>query len=305
MKGHLMPEKQLIKHNQFAATVCLFITALIWGFAFVAQREGTKTMGPFTFNGIRFVLGALALIPVALLFEKGKSGKTERRRTLIAGVIGGTVLCFASNLQQLGIDWTQSAARSGFITGLYMIFVPLAGIFLKRKTTKFTWIGAVFALGGLYALSIGENGVESLKGDIVLLIGAVFWAAHILVIDGFAARVRPLRFSMTQFWVCALESLVIAASTEDITPAGLAGGAMPIFYCGLLSVGVAYTLQVVSQRHIEPARASVIFSTETLFSALGEMLILREFLAPTGYIGCALIFVGILLAQVRPKAMRV
>ncbi|MDR3344187.1 MAG: DMT family transporter [Oscillospiraceae bacterium] len=311
-----MPETQKQRRTQLAGTACLFLTALIWGFAFVAQRAGTSTMGAFTFNGVRFVVGAIALMPVALLFEKGKSGKAERRRTITAGLIAGTVLCFAANLQQLGIDWTQSAARSGFITGLYMIFVPLAGIFLKRKTTKFTWVGALFALGGLYVLSVSKGGGADsneiiigkmaingmLIGSIALIIGAVFWAAHILVVDTFAPRIRPLRFSMAQFWVCAAESLIIAAFTEKITPSGILGGTMPILYTGLLSVGIAYTLQIVGQRHVEPSRASVIFSMESLFSALGEAIILREFLTPMGYLGCGLILAGILLAQIRPKS---
>ncbi|MDR1805834.1 MAG: DMT family transporter [Clostridium sp.] len=301
-----MTEEQRIKRIRAASTGCLFLTALIWGFAFVAQMSGTSTMGALTFNGVRFVLGALALIPVTLLFEKGKSDKKERRDTLLYGAAAGTVLCLAANLQQFGIDLTHSPARAGFITGLYMIVVPVAGIFLKRKTTVFTWIGALFALCGLYVLSTGESGgsvskADMTKGQLFLLAGVVFWAAHILVVDGAGGKVRPLRFSMAQFWVCAIESLAVAAFTEDISVEGIMGGALPILYCGLLSVGVAYTLQVVGQRHVEPARASVIFSMETLFSALGEILLLHKFLPPVGYIGCALIFAGIIFAQLKPR----
>jgi len=296
-----MPETQSLKRKQTGAAALLFLTSLIWGFAFIAQLEAGKTMGSLTFIGVRFVIGALSLIPVMLFFEKGKSDKTERRNTLIAGLVAGTVLCAASNLQQYGIFLTQSAARSGFITGLYMVFVPILGIILKRKTTKFTWIGALIALGGLYALSTGEVGIESFKGDIALLAGAVLWAVHIMVIDHFAPRTRAVRFSMAQFWVCAIESLILASFMEEVSAAGIIAGTLPLLYTGLLSSGVAYTLQIVGQRRVEPARASVIFSTETVFSAAGEILILRKFLEPIGYLGCALILTGMLLAQIRPK----
>ncbi|MDR0884202.1 MAG: DMT family transporter [Oscillospiraceae bacterium] len=296
--------KENPKSRATLAACALFLTALIWGFAFVAQRQGTATMGALTFNGVRFVLGTLALVPVLLIFERGKSDPTERRNTIIAGLVGGTVLCLASNLQQFGIDWTQSAARSGFITGLYMIGVPIAGMFFKRKTTVFTWIGALCAVGGLYLLSVGKGGAQSLRGDLALYTGTVFWTAHILLVDHFAPKTRPLHFSLAQFIVCAVESLAVAALTEDITVEGILGGVQPLLYCGLLSVGVAYTLQIVGQRHVEPARASVIFSMETVFSALGEMLLLHQFLQPLGYGGCALIFAGILLAQIRPKSKK-
>ncbi|MCL2023383.1 MAG: dephospho-CoA kinase [Oscillospiraceae bacterium] len=294
-----MSLRNLDRRKELAATACLLLTSLIWGFAFVAQLKGTETMGAFTFNAMRSIIAALVLLPVALILEKGKSGEKETRDTIIAAILGGGVLFVASNLQQYGIIWTQSPARAGFITGLYMIFTPLAGLFFKRKTTVYTAIGAVIALGGLYLLSVGKDGENSAKGVIALFVGAFFWTAHILIIDHFAKKIRPVRYSLAQFLVCAVLCIAAALFTDTITIAGIWSGALPLLYTGVLSSGVAYTLQFVGQRHVEPARASVLFSMETVFSALGEVLLLGQFLDGLGYLGCAMIFAGILLAQFR------
>ena len=281
--------------------ILLFLTAIIWGFAFVAQKVGAQYVGAFTFNGIRFVLGALSLFPVIMLFEKEKSGKEKFRKTLIAGLIGGTVLFLASTLQQYGVEITNSAGKSGFITGLYTVFVPIAAfIFMKKKTNILTWIGAVFAVGGLYLLCM--TGDESVGlGDLVLLIGTVFWTVHILVIDKFVSEISPLRFAQIQFGVCAVLSIICALILEDISFTGIKDALIPILYGGLMSVGVAYTCQILGQKDADPTFAAIVLSTESVFAAIGGVLLQNETMTPSAYFGCVLIFIGIVLSQLKLK----
>ncbi|MDR1564446.1 MAG: DMT family transporter [Oscillospiraceae bacterium] len=287
------------KHKTLISTICLFITAIIWGLAFVAQRSGIDYMGSFTYNAVRFALGAVSLLPLIFILER-KSGFLK---TAGYGLICGVILFIASSLQQLGVEYTGSAGKAGFITGLYTVIVPIVGIFLGRKTSVLTWIAAVLALSGLYLLSV-PKGLGSIGiGDVLLFCGAFFWAAHILLLDRFSAKLNPLQFSSVQFGVCAAISFVFALILESgksgrLDMSGILAGWLPLLYGGLLSVGVAYTLQVVGQRHVEPAKASIIFSLESLFAALGAALILHERMSLNGYIGSALIFCGIILSQI-------
>ncbi|MDR1914375.1 MAG: DMT family transporter [Clostridiales bacterium] len=291
--------------NKSASTACVFLTAIIWGLAFVAQRLGADFMGTYTFNGVRFMLGAVSLIPVIFFLERDAGTADERKYTLIAGIAGGLILFTASTLQQFGVVFTGSAGKAGFITGLYTVLVPIIGVFLGRKITALTWTGAISAVVGLYLLSVPEGATSIGIGDIVLLIGAFFWAIHIIVIDRYANRVKPLRFSMTQFWVCGISSIICALIFEDISPAGIIAGLAPILYGGVMSVGIAYTLQTLGQRGVEPAKAAIIFSLESLFSALGGAILLGETMSARGYVGCALIFTGIIVSQItlRKKAV--
>ncbi|MDR3314480.1 MAG: DMT family transporter [Oscillospiraceae bacterium] len=289
------------------AAFCLFLTSLIWGFAFVAQVRGLEFMGSLTFGGVRFAMGALSLLPVILLFERHSGGRAKTRQTLLYGALGGVALFIASTLQQYGIQYTGSAGKAGFITGLYIVLVPLFGIALGRKPPWLTWVAALFACAGRFFLSLpkessiadGFGGFG--RGEAMLLIGAVFWALHILLVDHLAIRVTPIRFSAVQFAVCAVLSLAAAFLFETPSWAGIRAGAVPLLYGGLLSVGVAYTMQIVGQRHVEPARAAIIFSLESLFAALGGVLLLREAMGWKGWLGGALMFVGILLAQSAPR----
>ena len=283
------------------STVYLFVTALIWGVAFVAQRVGADFVGPFTFNAARFALGGLSLVPVALFFEHGDEVRTRRRRTWLAGLLGGLVLFLASYLQQLGIALTGLAGKSAFITGLYIVLVPILGIFLGRKPRISVWLGAVLACGGLYLLSAPEGLGSVGWGDAVLLLGAFFWAVHIILVDRFARDVNPIRFSLLQFLICAALSGLCAFAFEEITLAGLTAAAGPILYAGLLSVGVAYTLQIFGQRHVEPGKAAIVFSLEAVFSALGAAILIGEFMTPRGYVGSLCILAGILLSQITPR----
>lgn len=280
------------------STVLLFLTAIIWGFAFVAQRVGADYVGTFTFNGIRFLLGSFSLIPVILIFEREAADKKKLLKTFYISLAAGTVLFFAASLQQYGVELTGSAGKAGFLTGLYTVLVPVFRFFLGKKTSVLTFIGAFFAVGGLFFLCMTGNSVSFGKGDIVLIIGAVFWAFHILIIDKFVNDVSPLKFSMMQFFVCGVLSVIGALLTETVEISSVKAAAVPILYGGIMSVGVAYTCQILGQKHSDPTFASIVFSTESVFSAVGGALLLNEIMTGRGYFGCALIFVGIVLSQI-------
>ncbi|MBO5333183.1 MAG: DMT family transporter [Clostridia bacterium] len=290
--------------TKFKSTILLFLTAIIWGFAFVAQRVGAEFVGAFTFNGIRFMLGFLSLIPVILIFEKDKFNLESLKNTLLPGLLAGTVLFIASTLQQYGVEITQSAGKAGFLTGLYTVLVPLIRFVMGKKTSAFTFIGAIFALVGLFFLCMTGNDVSFGFGDIVLIIGAFFWAGHILVVDKYVNNISPLKFSLVQFFVCGVLSLVFALILEDINLVAVKSAGIPILYGGIMSVGVAYTCQILGQRDADPTFASIVFSTESVFSAIGGAIILNEIMSGRGYIGCILIFIGIVLSQLNTNLFK-
>lgn len=298
--------------TQFKSLSLLLLTAMIWGFAFVAQLIGADYVDTFTFNGSRFLLGGLSLIPVILIFERGANDRKKLRKTIFSGILAGIILCTASALQQFGIEITGSAGKAGFITGLYMVLVPIIGILLKHKTSINTWLGALVALVGLYLLCFTGGFSSFGVGDAVLLIGAVMWALHIIVIDEFVNSIYSLRFAMTQFLVSAVISIVLALIFEDISFANILNAKFPILYAGLMSVGVAYTCQILGQKYAEPTLASIVLSTESVFSAIGEAfvfgLIMTSYdytpMTVRGYIGCAIMFCGIILAQTKFKKVK-
>jgi drug/metabolite transporter (DMT)-like permease len=293
------------KNKEVISTALLFMTAVIWGVAFVAQRSGMDYMGAFTFNGARFLLGAVSLLPVAALFEKTDGDRVRIRHTYKAAFLSGLVLFTAASLQQLGIAITLSAGKAGFITGLYIVLTPVLSSFLGKKTGVKVWIGAVFASAGLYLLSVqgGDAGGASI-GDLALVGCAFFWAMQIIVIDRYAGNIHPLRFAITQFAVCGVLSFACAFMLEDVRPAALISGYVPVLYSAFFSVGVAYTVQIFGQKHVEPSKAALIFSAESLFGAVGGWLLLGEVLSARAYIGCLLIFAGIIISQFNLKKSR-
>ncbi len=298
------------KKTTLKGLIFLIVTAVVWGFAFVAQTAGSDHVGSFLFNAIRFALGSLSLIPVICLFERNADDPAMKKTTLIAGIICGIVLFSASSLQQLGIElfnragYPDSSGRAGFLTALYMVIVPIIGLFMKKRPGIFTWIGILFAAIGLFFVSVSASFTISAE-DLVVLGCAVLFAVHIIVIDRFGDRFYSLRFAMTQFAVCAILSAVFQFGgqylglIEPDTLSDVRMALIPILYGGLMSVGVAYTCQILGQKNAEPALASVILSTEAMFSAIGGALILQERMSLRGYLGCALIFIGVLLTQVR------
>ena len=283
--------------KKIKSTFLLFLTAIIWGFAFVAQRVGAEYVGAFTFNGIRFLLGTISLIPVILIFEKEKFNKEKFKKTITSGLLAGVVLFIASTLQQFGVEITGSAGKAGFLTGLYIVLVPLIRFVMGKRTSVLTFFGAIFAVVGLFFLCMTGDEISFGMGDIVLIIGAFFWAGHILVVDKFVNDVSPLKFSMTQFFVCGFLSIIFALFTEKIELSAIQSAGIPILYGGLMSVGVAYTCQILGQKDADPTFASIVFSTESVFSAIGGAIILHEIMSGRGYLGCMLIFIGIILSQ--------
>lgn len=285
--------------KQFKGTLLLLLTAIIWGLAFVAQEVGAEYLGTFSFNGIRFLLGAVSLVPVILLFEREHMDGTKLKKLLAASGIAGTVLFLASSLQQYGVQLGTPAGKAGFITGLYTVIVPLLSFLLfRKKTNGFVWLGAVLAVRGLLLLNLDEHFTLSIgAGEICLLCGSVMWAVHILVIDKFVNDVSPLKFSQVQFIVCGLESLFCALLWEDITWTSVQMAAVPLLYGGLMSVGVAYTCQALGQKDSDPTVAAIIFSMESVFSVIGGVLILHAHMVWQAYVGCGLILAGIILAQ--------
>ena len=288
-----MPKKNFI----FCA-----LTALIWGFAFTAQRIGGDYLGNFAYNGIRFMLGTVSLLPVVLIFEK-RDPKKSLLPTLYYGAGAGFILFVASALQQAGVIITQSAGKSGFITGLYIILVPIIGLFMGKRPAKTVYIAAPLSLFGLFLVSWGKESGFS-WGDILLIIGAVFWALHILIIDKAGEKVYSLRFSCFQFFVCGLLNLLFLPFYETVSWEAIRLGIIPLLYGGIMSSGVAYTLQVLGQKNADPAVASLVLSTETVFSAVGGALILHETMAPRAYVGCVLIFAAILLCELSPSLLK-
>ena len=293
--------------TQLKANILLLLTAAIWGLAFVAQKVGAEHVGAFTFNGIRFALGSISLIPLILLLNKKKEnsdvkkeeGGNSLKHTIRAGIIAGCALFIATSLQQTGVMYT-TAGKAGFITGLYMVIVPILGLFLKQKVNNTTWIGIVIAIIGLYLLSINEDFSIS-KGDLLVLIGSVGWAIHILLIDNFTKKIDPLKLSSIQFATCSILSLLVAFIFEDINMVGISAALVPILYGGFLSVGVAYTLQVVAQKNAKPSHAAILLSMESVFSVIGGSMFLGERIGARGLVGCVLIFIAIIVSQLKPS----
>jgi len=275
--------------------VMLFLAALIWGFAFVAQSAGMNYVGPFTFNAIRCLIGALVLVPVALLY-KPEQVKGTRKTLLLGGISCGVFLGVANNLQQIGI-MTTSVGKAGFLTALYIVLVPIAGLFFKKKCPVTVWFGVVCSFIGLYLLCINGGSFSLAMGDLLLLGCAVVFTGHILVIDYFAPKVNGVWMSCIQFLVAGIISAIPMVLTETPTWETIFTAKLPILYAGVMSCGVAYTLQILGQKNYNPTIAVLILSLESCFSVLGGFLILHETLAARELLGCALMFAAIILAQ--------
>ncbi|WP_024871996.1 DMT family transporter [Tolumonas lignilytica] len=288
------------------ANLMLLLTAAIWGFAFVAQRVAMEHMGPFSFNGIRFLLGAVSLLPLIWFFSRKQSvAVTPAAKTSIwlAGGVAGTILFAAAALQQVGLLYT-SAAKAGFITGLYMILVPFLGLFLRHVTGLNAWLGAGIALAGLYLLSINDD-LSMSRGDMLMFIGAIFWSCHILWIDFIGRRVNALQLSAVQFLSCGVLSMLVAFWLETPSLSSVFAAWKAVLFASLISVGVAYTLQIVAQKKAKPTHAAIIMSMEAVFAAIGGVVFLSESLPLRGWIGCALMMTGMLLSQIPlPKLKR-
>lgn len=280
-------------------SLMLVLTAVIWGAAFVAQKEGMEYLPALSFNGIRSFLGAFALAPVAAFFDKKDGVLTKwTDKTLIkGGLICGLLLFFATGTQQIGIT-TTAAGKSGFITALYIVMVPIFSLALRKKPGKFIWVSVILATVGLYFLCI--NGSFSLKsGDIWLFACAMLFAGQILAVDKFAPNVDVIKLSCYQFLVTGLIS-IIPMIIERPSMNAIVDCWFPIAYAGLFSSGIAYTLQMEAQKKVKPTVASLIMSLESVFSVLFGALILHERLSSRELVGCIIMFAAVILAQLAP-----
>ncbi len=291
-------------------SLLLLLTATIWGVAFVAQSVSMDYIGGFTFNAIRNIIGAITLVPVILIFSKqdpaadqNPADRQKARKTLITGgICCGILLCLASNFQQFGIKYT-TVGKAGFITACYIIIVPIIGIFLKKKCSPFIWIAVLLSLGGLYLLCISPGeGFSIGKGDTLVLICAVVFSFHILTVDHFSPLVDGVKMSCIQFLVCGILSGIPALIFENPNITNILQAWMPILYAGILSCGVAYTLQIVGQKGMNPTVASLIMSLESCISVIAGWLILGQNLSSREIFGCVLMFGAIVLAQLPQKS---
>lgn len=289
--------------QQIKSSLILLLTATIWGVAFVAQSVGMEYIGSFTFNAIRCVLGGLVLIPVILVLKKKKetgaeNQEKEDKKTLWAGGIAcGVILCIASNLQQFGI-MEASVGKSGFFTALYIVMIPVIGIFIGKRPGIKLWFCVALAVVGMYLLCMKDGSFTIERADIMLLLCALAFSFHILVVDYFSPKVDGVKMSCIQFFVCGVLSAVGMLFTETPDISNIQAAWLPLLYAGLLSCGVGYTLQIVGQKGINPVIASLIMSLESVISALAGWVILGQVLSPKEILGCVLMFVAIIITQI-------
>lgn len=289
--------------KNFKGSIMLLITSLIWGTAFVAQSEGMNYVEPFTYNALRTLLGGIVLIPVIMLFRflDRKNGKEKSefslKNTIVGGMCCGVALFVASSFQQAGIAHT-TAGKAGFVTALYIVIVPIIGIFLHRKMPLKMWLFVAVALVGFRLLCIKENFGISV-GDLLVFCGAIVFAVHITIIDHFNEKgTDGVLMSCIQFFTAGLLMLICMFIFEKPVVANIVDAGGTILYAGIMSCGVAYTLQILGQRHTEPTLATLLMSLESVFAALSGWLILGEKLNMKEFFGCVLIFAAVILAQV-------
>ncbi len=287
-------------------SLLLLLTATIWGVAFVAQSVGMDYVGGFTFNMARSLIGSAVLLPVIWFMGRNSSKKAEeaqgsssRKDLLWGGMACGILMCLASNFQQFGIKYT-TVGKAGFITACYIVLVPILGLFLKKKCSPFIWLAVAMSVAGLYLLCI-TDGFSIGKGDILVLICAVLFSFHILVIDYYSPKVDGVKLSCIQFLVCGILSGIPALIFEKPEMCAVLTAWQPILYAGVMSCGVAYTLQIIGQKNMNPTVASLILSLESCISVLAGWMILGQQLSAREIAGCVIMFAAIILAQLPQK----
>lgn len=301
--------------KKLRSDLMLLLTAFIWGSSFIAQSKGADLLGPFTFNAFRYALAVISLLPVIYILGKKNSAKSEseplnqndhkaQRSILIKGGIAtGLVLFVSTSLQQYAMAFT-TAAKAGFITTLYVILVPIVGIFLKKKVRPLIWGCAILGVVGLYLLSIKPGTFSISHGDFFVLLCALGFTGHILVIDYFSPKTDGVKLSCIQFAVVSVASFIAMMFTEHLVIADVISAVIPLLYAGVMSSAVAYTLQIVAQKDADPTVASLILSLESVFAAICGAIILGETLTGREISGCVVMFIAIILAQLPSKAER-
>ncbi|HIT06508.1 MAG TPA: DMT family transporter [Candidatus Scybalocola faecipullorum] len=298
-----------MRKKELKGTAMLLLTAFIWGIAFVAQSDGMNYVGPFTFNCVRMVIGGLVLIPCIFILERMKGSRTEKKveRTnkkymFIGGILCGIALGAAAALQQIGIQYT-TVGKAGFITAMYIIIVPVLGIFFRRKAGVRVWISVIIAVAGLYLLCMSGS-LKLGRGDLLVLLCALVFSVHILLIDYFSPKTDGVKMSCIQFLTAGLISAVPMLLFEKPAVSDITAAWLPILYAGVLSCGVAYTLQVIAQKDADPTVASLVLSLESVFSVLAGWVILGQVLSGREILGCVLMFAAIILAQLPSVSKR-
>ncbi len=286
----------MMKKKTVVSSLLLFLAACIWGIAFVAQSVGMDYMGPFTFNGARFLIGGTVLLPIIFIRRRQKIHSSGM--ALKGGICCGLAICAASLFQQMGIQYT-TVGKAGFITTLYIILVPLSGLFLRRKVAGRVWAAAAAAAVGMYLLCMTE-GFSVGKGDALVFVCAVLFTVHILVIDFFSPKADGVAISCIQFYTAGILCTVGAVLAEQPSWGQLAQGIVPVLYAGVMSCGVAYTLQIIGQKELDPSVASLILSMESVVSVLAGWLILGQALTARELAGCAIVFAAVIFVQLRP-----
>lgn len=291
-----------MKKAAIGSSLLLFLAACIWGFAFVAQSVGMDYMGPFTFNAMRFLIGGIVLLPI-IWFRRNKQSlpmqSESLKVTLTGGICCGLVICAATTLQQIGIQYT-TVGKAGFITTLYIIIVPILGLFFGKKVKGKVWFAAAVAAVGLYLLCMGGSSVSGLnlgKGDAYIFLCAIIFSGHIMVIDYFSPKADGVKLSCIQFFTAGIICMAGAFIMETPSWEQLLSGIVPLLYAGVMSCGVAYTLQIIGQKNLEPTVASLILSTESVMSVLAGFIILGQKLSAKELFGCVLVFAAVILVQ--------
>lgn len=296
--------------NKLLGPVMLVAAAMIWGLSFVAQNEGMNHVEGFTFNGIRMMIGSAVLLPLILFRNKKnnkKLSKDEKRSVLKANIIGiipvGICLFLGSTLQQFAFNYTETG-KIGFLTALYMIFVPILGLFLKKKPTVTIWVGVILGVIGMYLLCVGSSTSFNIGTGELLAIGcALAYAVHILAIDKFGQNIDSIVLSCGQFFVTGFISCILMFIFEKPSLESILNAAIPILYSGVLSSGVGFTVQIVGQKYTDPTIAAMLMCLESVFAVLFAFIMPpHETLQSVEYIGCAVIFIAIIIAQINPKS---
>ncbi len=299
--------------GQSRSNLLLLMTAIIWGSAFIAQSKGADVIGPFTFNTVRYALAVVALLPVIYIFSRKRNSENTvdqdiprangTKTLIIGGIATGIALFTASSLQQYAMAFT-TAAKAGFITTLYVILVPIVGIFLKKKIRPIIWFCALLAVIGLYLLSIKPGTFSISRGDFFVLLCALAFTGHILIIDYFSPKTDGVKLSCIQFAVVSIASFVAMMMTETFVLSEVLDAIIPLLYTGVLSSSVGYTCQIIAQKKADPVISSLILSLESVFAAIFGALILRESMSGREITGCAIMFVAIIIAQLPEKKNR-
>lgn len=301
---------KIARFNKLLGPIFLVTAAMIWGLSFVAQNEGMNYIGAFTYNGIRMMMGGIVLLPL-IAYNRYKNPvklsaeeKTKKIKSTFVGItLVGLCLFVGSTFQQFAFNYTE-VGKIGFITALYMIFVPVFGLFLKKKAPFTVWIGVMLGVIGLYFICIGSSSSFNIgKGELLTLICAIAYAIHILVIDKFASEIDCIELSCGQFFVTGIISCILMFIFEKPNIVGIRQTLIPLLYSGVMSSGVAFTLQIVGQKRTDPTIAAMLLCLESVFSVLFAFIVPpHEKLMPVEYFGCAVIFIGILIAQITPKS---